>query len=198
MPQKGKVSGSRFKAMMTSGRRKDELFGATAYSLSYLVAFERAGLVLQEDNIVTSAMQWGIDHEDEAIARYEAEAFTKVSGQQEWQQHPKYENVGVTPDGLLGDDGVLEVKCPNTSTHITHLFTRKGLDEYHWQLQGSLWVTGRSYCAFVSYDPRVARDIQIDVVDRDESQIALLEERYLEFEHLVSKALEQLEVGHEL
>ena len=121
MPQQGKISGSRFKAMMTSGRKKDEVFGATALTLAKRIAFERLDLILEEDNFVNSAMQWGIDHEDEAIATFEQQEFVIVHSQQVWQQHPEYENVGVTPDGLVGEDAVLEVKCPNTDNHIDNL-----------------------------------------------------------------------------
>ena len=81
MPQQGKISGSRFKAMMTSGRKKDEVFGATALTLAKRIAFERLDLILEEDNFVNSAMQWGIDHEDEAIATFEQQEFVIVHSQ---------------------------------------------------------------------------------------------------------------------
>lgn len=190
MPQSGKISGSRFKAMMTSGRKKGEVFGATALTLAKRVAFERAGYILQEDNFVSAAMQWGIDHEDEAIEALERELMIDVHSQQIWQQHPEYENVGVTPDGLIGDDSVLEVKCPNTDNHIDNILFGAQIDLYKYQLQGSLWVTGRKRCYFVSYDPRVKVSLSIHQVERDDELIHEMQERYLEFETEIQKIQE--------
>ena len=192
MPQKGKISGSRFKAMMTSGRRKDEVFGATALTLAKRIAFERLDLILEEDNYVSAAMQWGIDHEDEAIQKLEEIELLEVHSQQVWQQHPKYENVGVTPDGLVGETTVLEVKCPNTDNHIDNLLFGAQIETYKWQLQGSLWVTGREFCLFVSYDPRVKKSLGINQVVRDEEMIQQMEERYLLFETEIQKITEML------
>ena len=192
MPQQGKISGSRFKAMMTSGRKKDEVFGATALTLAKRIAFERLDLILEEDNFVNSAMQWGIDHEDEAIGTFEQQEFVIVHSQQVWQQHPEYENVGVTPDGLVGEDAVLEVKCPNTDNHIDNLLFGAQIETYKYQLQGSLWVTGRSKCYFVSYDPRVKRSLSVDIVMRDDEMIAEMQERYLAFETEIQKFVEML------
>ena len=192
MPQQGKISGSRFKAMMTSGRKKDEVFGATAMTLAKRIAFERLDLILEEDNFVNSAMQWGIDHEDEAIATFEQQEFVIVHSQQVWQQHPEYENVGVTPDGLVGEDAVLEVKCPNTDNHIDNLLFGAQMETYKYQLQGSLWVTGRKKCYFVSYDPRVKRSLSVDIVMRDDEMISQMQERYLAFETEIQKFVEML------
>ena len=192
MPQQGKVSGSRFKAMMTSGRRKDEVFGATALTLAKRIAFERLDLILEEDNYISPAMQWGIDHEEEAIQKLEEIELLEVHSQQVWQQHPKYENVGVTPDGLVGDTTVLEVKCPNTDNHIDNLLFGAQIETYKWQLQGSLWVTGREFCLFVSYDPRVKKSLGINQVVRDEEMIQQMEERYLLFEDEIKNIMEMI------
>ena len=192
MPQLGKISGSRFKAMMTSGRKKDQVFGATALTLAKRIAFERAGYILEEDNYVSAAMQWGIDHEDEAIQALEEAELLDVHSQQVWQQHPDFENVGVTPDGLIGEDAVLEVKCPNTDNHIDNLLFGAQIETYKYQLQGSLWVTGRKKCYFVSYDPRVKRSLSVDIVMRDDEMIAEMQERYLAFETEIQKFVEML------
>ena len=192
MPQQGKVSGSRFKAMMTSGRRKDQVFGATALTLAKRIAFERLDLILEEDNYISPAMQWGIDHEEEAIQKLEEIELLEVHSQQVWQQHPKYENVGVTPDGLVGDTTVLEVKCPNTDNHIDNLLFGAQIETYKWQLQGSLWVTGREFCLFVSYDPRVKKSLGINQVVRDEEMIEQMEERYLLFEDEIKNIMEMI------
>jgi predicted phage-related endonuclease len=192
MPQLGKISGSRFKAMMTSGRKKDQVFGATALTLAKRIAFERAGYILEEDNYVSAAMQWGIDHEDEAIQALEEAELLDVHSQQVWQQHPDFENVGVTPDGLIGEDAVLEVKCPNTDNHIDNILFGSQIELYKYQLQGSLWVTGRKRCYFVSYDPRVKVRLAVHQVERDDDLIAEMQGRYLHFEAEIKKIQEML------
>jgi predicted phage-related endonuclease len=192
MPQLGKISGSRFKAMMTSGRKKDQVFGATALTLAKRIAFERAGYILEEDNYVSAAMQWGIDHEDEAIQALEEAELLDVHSQQVWQQHPDFENVGVTPDGLIGEDAVLEVKCPNTDNHIDNILFGSQIELYKYQLQGSLWVTGRKRCYFVSYDPRVKVKLAVHQVERDDDLIAEMQGRYLHFEAEIKKIQEML------
>lgn len=192
MPQLGKISGSRFKAMMTSGRKKDEVFGATALTLAKRIAFERAGYILEDDNFVSAAMQWGIDHEAEAIQALEEAELLDVHSQQVWQQHPDFENVGVTPDGLIGEDAVLEVKCPNTDNHIDNILFGSQIELYKYQLQGSLWVTGRQRCYFVSYDPRVKVKLSVHQVERDDDLIAEMQGRYLHFETEIKKIQEML------
>jgi len=192
MPQSGKVSGSRFKAMMTSGRKKDEVFGATALTLAKRIAFERAGYILQEDNFISGAMQWGIDQEPFAIEALEEAELLDVHSQQVWQQHPEFENVGVTPDGLIGEDSVLEVKCPNTDNHIDNILFGAQIELYKYQIQGSLWVTGRKRCYFVSYDPRVKVKLSVHQVERDDALIDEMQDRYLQFETEIQKIQEML------
>lgn len=187
MPQKGYVSGSRFASMMTSGRRKDEHFGAVAKKLMTKIVFERNGLILEEDNFITHAMQWGIDQEPYAISRFEQITGESVHSSQVWQQHPDHEMVGITPDGLVEKDYVLEVKCPMTENHIENVFFGTQVESYKWQIQGSLWVTGREACYFVSYDPRSKIDISVREIARDDKAIEQLEERYHLFEQEIAR-----------
>ena len=84
--------------------------------------------------------------------------------------------IGCSPDGLVGDDGLIEIKCPNSTTHIDTLLTQKVPTGYIKQMQGQMWVSGRQWCDFVSFDPRVKdRPFWSKRVMRDDKIIAELE-----------------------
>jgi len=190
MPKLGYVTGSRFSDMMTQGR-VEALWGVTSKKLAIRIAAERLGLLeLNLGGYTSDAMQWGNEQEDLAIEVYERTTFTEVYGQQEFQQHPDHEYVGCTPDGLVRDSGLLEVKNPDSENHLFHILNGKQLKQYKDQIQGSLWVTGRDYCDFVSHDSRIQSDkLQIDItrVERDKKYIAKMDERYQEFEEKVQQ-----------
>ena len=99
-----------------------------------------------------AAMQHGIDTEDEAREQYSATAFEFV---QEVGFISDGEYLGCSPDGLVGDDGGVEIKCPQMATHLKYIL--KGDDAwkaYKWQVMGSLWLSGRSWWDWVSYSPQ--------------------------------------------
>lgn len=102
----------------------------------------------------TAAMQWGIDHEDEARAMYEANTgeLVDLAG---FIPHPSIPWFGASPDGLVGDNGLLEIKCPNTTTHLKRIAAGVVPDEYKPQMLVQLLCTGREWCDFVDYDPRL-------------------------------------------
>ena len=103
---------------------------------------------------MTPAMQWGVDHEDEARTRYEDETGELVDlvG---FIPHPSIEMFGASPDGFVGEDGLLEIKCPNTVTQIRRVKAGVVPEEYKAQMQVQLLCTGRKWVDFVSYDPRI-------------------------------------------
>ena len=85
------------------------------------------------------------------------------------------EDVGCSPDGLVGEDGIIEIKCPLSSTHIGYIMSNKLPAAYKPQVQGNLWVTGRQWCDFISYDPRViAKPMHTVQVKRDSEYITEL------------------------
>lgn len=102
----------------------------------------------------TAAMQWGIDHEADARAAYEAQtcACVDLVG---FIPHPSIPWLGASPDGLVGDDGLVEIKCPNTLTHLKRVGARVVPEEYKPQMLVQLLCTGRKWCDFVDYDPRL-------------------------------------------
>lgn len=106
------------------------------------------------DHYVTPAMQWGIDNQADAIAEYEA-ITGELVGPEVFVLHPEIDWLGATPDGLVGSDGLIEVKCPTTPKHLSWLVAGKVPDEHQPQMLCQLACTRRQWVDFVSYDPRV-------------------------------------------
>lgn len=103
---------------------------------------------------VTPAMQWGIDNEGAAKEAYTAKTGRAVTPCA-FFDHPTIENFGATPDALVGVDGLLETKCPTTAVHLDYLLDAVVPEEYQPQMTAQLLCTGRQWCDFVSYDPRL-------------------------------------------
>jgi len=132
-----------------------------------------------EAGFTSSAMQWGIDHEDEARDQYFLASDNYIEDEG-FVRHPDpslYDWTGASPDGLVESDGLVEIKCPNTATHISYLRTKKVPSNYMYQMQWQMACTGRKWCDFVSYDPRMPERLQLLVihVPRDDLMIAKLE-----------------------
>lgn len=123
-----------------------------------------------------AAMQRGIELEPEARKAYEDHELISVD-LADYVPHPVYWFCGCSPDGYVGADGLVEIKCPSAEAkHYEALRFGSHAEEYKWQLQGQLWVTGRSWVDAVSYDPRFAGfELAIVRVARDEKAIAELE-----------------------
>lgn len=112
------------------------------------------------DHYVTPAMQWGIDNQPHAIAAYEAETGELV-GPEVFVLHPEIDWAGATPDGTIGSDGLLEIKCPTTPTHLTWLLAGEVPEQHRLQMTFQLACTRRQWVDFVSYDPRIKGDAQL-------------------------------------
>ncbi|MCP4337784.1 MAG: YqaJ viral recombinase family protein [Desulfobulbaceae bacterium] len=148
----GKLTASRFSDVISKGRGSAP--SKTRESYMYQLAAE----ILTEqpqDSFKNSAMDWGNECEPAARAAYELKHDTDVI---ECAFIEKNEWLGVSPDGLVGEDGLLEIKCPNTTTQIKRFLSGEFPKEYMAQVQGQLWVSGREWCDFVSYDPRINGD----------------------------------------
>lgn len=129
-----------------------------------------------------AAMQWGTDQEPYARAAYEARTGASVF-ECAFVVHPEIAASGASPDGLIGDDGLLEVKCPNTATHLDTLLGQEVPAKYLTQMQWQMACTGRAWCDFVSFDPRMPESMRLFVqrVPRDLSMIVGLESDVTEF-----------------
>lgn len=103
---------------------------------------------------VNDAMQWGLDHEDEGKGAYEAETgiMLEPCG---FVEHPTIHYFGATPDALIGRDGLFELKCPTTATFLEWRIAGVVPEEHKPQMIAQLACTGRDWCDFVAYDPRI-------------------------------------------
>ena len=107
-----------------------------------------------------SAMQWGTDQEPFARAAYEA-AKNVLVDELGFATHPTISMAGASPDGLVGEFGLVEIKCPNTATHIQTLLDQKVPEKYNVQMQWQMACTGRQWCDFASFDPRMEEGLQL-------------------------------------
>ena len=134
------------------------------------------------ESFTNAAMQHGTDTEPLARAAYEAYADVLVD-EVGFVPHPSIIMAGASPDGLVGDDGLLEIKCPNTATHIETLLSQTVPSKYNTQMQFQLACTGRSWCDFVSFDNRLPQELQLFVkrVPRDDLFIKQAEAEIVRF-----------------
>lgn len=155
----GKFSGSRFADLMA--RTKSGPSASRANLITQL-AIERITGQCAE-TYQNAAMQRGTELEPEARAAYEVHTGALVE-EIAWVPHPRYEFVGVSPDGFVGDVGMVEIKCPSAmAKHVDALRSGAHATEYKWQLQGQLWVCGREWVDCVSYDPRFPEGLQLAI-----------------------------------
>lgn len=145
------------------------------------------------ENFTNAAMQWGIDTEEQARAMYSLEVGEPVL-ETGFHPHPEIALSGASPDGLVGDTGLVEIKCPNTATHIATL-TGAGIDrKYLLQMQWQMACTGREWCDFASFDPRLPTEMQLHVrrVERNSELLAEIEGEVTKFLAEVAATVEQL------
>ena len=173
----GKVTASRIKDVIATTK--------TGYSTSrdkYMtqLLLERITNTVAE-SYTNDAMTWGTEQEPFARAKYEGLASTLVE-QVAFVNHPTILMSGASPDGLVMDDGLVELKCPMSHTHLESILG--GIDDqYMPQVQWQLAVTGRSYTDLCSYDPRFPEHLQLVVkrIPRDDDYIAKLEKEVVKF-----------------
>ena len=170
----GKATGSKFNDIMAGKTRA----GWKNYR-AQLVSERTTGV--RQDTYKSAEMMWGT--ENEPLARL---YYTLMTGNTVEEcgffDHGEIA-AGASPDGLIGQDGILEIKCPNTATHIATLRTGKLPQQYVAQVQGQMWITDRKWADFVSFDSRLPDNARIKVirVARDETYIKMLEATILEF-----------------
>lgn len=134
------------------------------------------------EKFTNAAMQWGTEKEPEARAAYEFQFNCDVE-QVGFVHHPSIAMSGASPDGLVGTDGMIEIKAPNTSTHLDTLLGQKVPEKYVTQCQFQMACTGRKWVDFVSYDPRLPQHMQMFVkrIERDDKAIAEMEQMVRDF-----------------
>lgn len=167
-------------------------WGASRENLKNRIIAERLTGTPTE-SFTNAAMQWGVDQEDNARKAYEAHTGTFVD-EMGIAFHPVLKHTHASPDGLVGDDGLLEIKCPNTTTHIETLKSQKVPSKYMNQMLWQMRCVDRQWCDYVSFDPRLPQHLQLFVkrVERDDAAIAELEAKVAEFLTEVEGEIEEL------
>jgi putative phage-type endonuclease len=134
------------------------------------------------ESFTNAAMQHGTETEPLARAAYEAR-YDVLVDDVGFVSHPTIEMSGASPDGLVGEDGLIEIKCPNTATHIETLLSESVPNKYYTQMQFQIACTGRKWCDFLSFDNRLPTELQMFVkrVPRDDVYIRLIEDEIVKF-----------------
>jgi len=190
----GRVTASRIADLMAKTK--------TGYSTSR--ADYRAQLICERltgcvaPSFTNAAMIHGTETEPEARRAYEFYIDRDVV-QVGFMPHPSIEMAGASPDGLIGDDGLLELKCPNSATHIETLLGGVIPDKYVKQMQFQMACTGRQWCDFASYDNRLPERMRLFVkrVDRDEELIGEIETEVRGFLAEIDETVAQLRARYE-
>lgn len=154
----GKLTASRI-ADATAKTASGKWGASRANYMAELIAERLTGV--QASRYVNAEMLHGIETEPQARAAYEFYYAPVV--QVGFVDHPTIPMAGASPDGLVGDDGLVEFKCPNTATHIEFLLTDEVAEKYRKQMLWQLVCTRRSWCDFGSFDPRMPSELQLRV-----------------------------------
>lgn len=190
MQRLGHLSGSRINDALTLLAKGGE--SEKRIQLRYELAAERL-TGLPTPTFTSAAMQHGIDTEPLARGAYEAERGVMVD-EVGFIRHPSIEWGGASPDGLV-DDGLIEIKCPASTTHIKYLTSGVVPEQYKKQMLWQMACTRREWCDFVSFDPRLPEPLQMFVIrfEPAESELVEIEEKAVEFLATVDRLVNQLE-----
>jgi putative phage-type endonuclease len=174
----GKVTASRVADVIA--KTKTGYSASRANYAAQLIAERLTGV--PQESYTNAAMAWGTEKEPEARSLYAFQTGVDVE-EVGFIPHPSIAMSGASPDGLVGDAGLIEIKCPNTATHIETLTGQIVPAKYITQMLWQMACTGRQWCDFVSYDPRMPPSMQLFVkrVERDDEKIAELEEEVRRF-----------------
>ncbi|EMY3482139.1 YqaJ viral recombinase family protein [Flavobacterium psychrophilum] len=198
--RKGNFTASEFVRLM--GYEDKEVFpsGAITYVTEKVLEIVTTG---EKKQLTTASVEWGSDTEIEAVEKFMITHDVVVYDFGDNQKFIKLgEHIGCTPDGLIGNDQGIETKCPDSKTHLGYLETltvesfKKDCTKYYWQIQGSMYVTGRKGWFFVSYDPRFKNEdkrLFVLKIERNEADIAKLEKRLTEAIKLKKERLKDFE-----
>jgi putative phage-type endonuclease len=151
-------------------------WGASRANLRTKLAIERLTGQQEKGFVRNAAMQWGVDKEEEARI-----AYSFVTGRNVVEvglyKHPTIIGTHASPDGLVDEDGCIEIKCPNSTTHIEVLKTNQIAHKYILQMQWQMACADRQWCDFVSFDPRMPEHLMLYIqrVQRDDDMLATLE-----------------------
>jgi putative phage-type endonuclease len=187
----GKVTASRICDILAKGKGGAESAARANYR-AQLVAERLTGN--PSDSYTSTSMQWGTDTEPFARMAYEANTGNLVR-EAGFVPHPTIKDAGASPDGLIDDDGLLEIKCPNTATHIDYFLSGGIPDKYKPQMGWQCLCTGRAWCEFVSFDPRFPEKYQLHVArfEPQKEYLEMLETEVIKFLAEVEEVITQLQ-----
>ena len=185
----GKVTASKVADVMA--RTKSGYSASRENYMAQLVVEQITGT--RQESFTNSAMQWGTDQEPFARGAYEAATGNMVE-ETGFVNHPTIAMAGASPDGLIGDDGLVEIKCPNTATMIDTLLTGKVPQKYYIQMQMQMACTQRAWCDYVVFDSRMPAKAQLffKQIVRDDVFIAEMEAEIINFLAEVDVQVSQL------
>ena len=185
----GKVTASRVADVIA--RTKSGWGASRANYMAELIAERLTGEPAEK--FTNAAMAWGTEKEPDTRAAYEFFRDAQVA-EVGFIEHPSILMAGASPDGLVGDAGLVEIKCPNTATHLDTLLTQAIPARYVTQMTWQMACAGRAWCDFVSFDPRLPETMSLFVkrVERDDSLIASLEKDVSDFLDELAQKLGQL------
>lgn len=174
----GMVTASRIKDVMASIKT-----GEAAARRNYRMELLCERLTGQPTEFfISGPMQRGTEMEPIAVSSYEIDkgVMTEETG---FVLHPSIKGLGASPDRLVGEDGLIEVKCPNTATHIDFLVKGKINPDYEWQMVCQMVCTGRAWCDFVSFDDRLPSELSYKCVryDLDAEKAAAMIQEVIKF-----------------
>jgi len=164
----GKVTASRISDVMAKTKT-----GYSASRKNYMTQLLLERLTGQkEESYTNAAMQHGIDTEPEAREAYESQTFNIVT-ECGFFDSEEIKMSGASPDGLIATDGLIEIKCPNTATHLETLLDKNIDKKYILQMQWQMFCTGRKWTDFVSYDNRLPVNLRLFIkrINREEKMI---------------------------
>lgn len=189
----GHATASRFKDVLARIKTGE---AATRRNYRVQLVTERLIGAPIANGFTSKAMEWGTQTEPLARLAYEAHTSEPVE-ETGFLLHPSLDWCGASPDGLIGSDGILEIKCPEPATHMEWLLDGVLPSEHVAQVQGQLWITGRKWAHFVSFDPRFPENLQLLLVrvERDEEYIAKLEKEVRIFLREVDQLHDRLLTG---
>lgn len=190
----GKVTASRVADILAKTKT-----GPSASRNNYLIelALQRVTKTI-EGSYTNAAMEWGTQTEPQARVAYEVKTGNFVD-QVAFVDHPTIDGFGCSPDGLVGSDGLIEIKCPNSATHWSYIKANEPPNKYFIQMQAQMAVTGAKWCDFVSFDPRMPERSQLLIVSVpiDREFVLYMEAEIKQFLSEVDKEVQLMEKRNE-
>lgn len=193
----GKITASNASKVMAKGKSGAESKTRASY-MAQLICEILTGE--RKESFTTEAIQRGIDLEASARNAYSLQFFDRDVSEVGFIECEEYPFIGASPDGLVNDDGLIEIKCPETHTHIDTILSGKPKSDYYWQMQMQMLCTGRKWCDFVSYDDRMPEEMQMFIIriDRNDDDInRMIDECKLFHGEMMSKIEKLKEIVNE-